>query len=42
MRGRRDRLTVRVEAVDTELEFGEDAAGGIGLAVVDVCLYHLQ
>jgi hypothetical protein len=36
------RLAVRVEAVDAELEFGEDTAGGVGLAVVEARLYHLQ
>jgi hypothetical protein len=35
-------LAVGVEAVDAELEFSEDAAGGIGLAIVEARHYHLQ
>lgn len=35
-------LAVGVEAVDAELDFGEDAAGGIQLAVARGCLYHLR
>jgi hypothetical protein len=35
-------LTVRVEAVDAKLDFGEDATGGIQLAVTSRCLYHLR
>jgi len=35
-------LAVGVEAVDAELDFGEDATGGIQLAVSHGCLYHLR
>lgn len=35
-------LTVGVEAVDAELDFGEDATGGVQLAIVGSRLYHLR
>jgi hypothetical protein len=35
-------LAVGIEAVDAELYCGEDASGGIQLAVSHGCLYHLR
>ena len=35
-------LSVRVKAVDSELDFGEDATGGIQLTTVEGRLYHLR
>ena len=35
-------LAVGVEAVDAELDFGEDATSGVQLTGSDGCLYHLR
>lgn len=35
-------LTVDVEAVDAELDLGEDATGGVGRAAVAERFYHLR
>jgi hypothetical protein len=36
------KLAVGVEPVDTELDLGENASGGIQLAVSHSCRYHLR
>jgi hypothetical protein len=35
-------LAVGVEPVDAKLDFGENATGGVQLAVLDSCRYHLR
>jgi hypothetical protein len=35
-------LAVSVEPVDAKLDFGEDATGGVQLAALDSCRYHLR